>query len=422
MDIAKLKITNPKRQVGQAGLYNYYAGYSQEFSSNILSTANLPNTGVVFDPWNGSGTTTTASSALGISSIGRDINPVMVVAAKANLISRNDIGSLKPIGQNISKKAKQIGVDNHDTDPLAVWFMPSGVSSIRRLERSIQSLLVSTGQYRHMHIDSNVAQMSALAAFYYVALFRMVRKLLTPFLASNPTWIKKPTSLNQRLRPSINTVTEQFLTETLDMIKKLSSVSQGKYSHELSQISVGASTNIDLVDSCIDFVLTSPPYCTRIDYAVATLPELSILGFDADSFDKLRRSMIGTTTVQKDEPARHEKWGKTCCSFLDKMMNHESKASATYYYKNHLQYFDSIFNSLSQISRVLKKGGVGVFVVQDSYYKDVYNDLSQVYTEMAMKNNLELLRKESFQVQRSMAGLKYKTKYTITESVMCFLK
>src|SRR5690606_7221892 len=60
---------------------------------------------------------------------------------------------------------------------------------------------------------------------------------------------------------------------------------------------------VDLADSrslpierCnVDAVITSPPYCTRIDYAVATRMELAVLGIDESRTENLRRLMIGTT-------------------------------------------------------------------------------------------------------------------------------
>jgi DNA modification methylase len=44
------------------------------------------------------------------------------------------------------------------------------------------------------------------------------------------------------------------------------------------KIDCASSQSIPLPNSFIDLVVTSPPYCTRIDYAVATSPELALLG------------------------------------------------------------------------------------------------------------------------------------------------
>lgn len=42
-------------------------------------------------------------------------------------------------------------------------------------------------------------------------------------------------------------------------------------------LKTGTSTDLPVKSETIDLILSSPPYCTRIDYAIATLPELAIL-------------------------------------------------------------------------------------------------------------------------------------------------
>ena len=45
-------------------------------------------------------------------------------------------------------------------------------------------------------------------------------------------------------------------------------------------------------------------------------------------------------------------------------------------------------------------GGRAVLVVQDSYYKDVHNDLPTITAEMAQSVGLKLQRREDFRLQR----------------------
>jgi hypothetical protein len=191
-------------------------------------------------------------------------------------------------------------------------------------------------------------------------------------------------------------------------------------------IAVGSSEALPLGERSVDFVLSSPPYCTRIDYAVATLPELAVLGYRIDTeFDELRRSLIGTSTVPKEAPSIKAGWGKTCRSFLEQLENHTSKASESYYLKNHLQYFNSLYISVSEISRTLRPKGACILVVQDSFYKDIHNDLPKIVSEMAVERALSLERQENFGHSRVMAGVnpkvkKYRAQVTATESVLCF--
>ena len=88
-------------------------------------------------------------------------------------------------------------------------------------------------------------------------------------------------------------------------------------------------------------VLTSPPYCTRIDYSAATRIELAVIYPLADvKMEDLGRQMIGSTRVPDHEIAVDQAWGKTCGRFISYLKAHPLKASAGYYYKTHLDYFD----------------------------------------------------------------------------------
>ena len=141
----------------------------------------------------------------------------------------------------------------------------------------------------------------------------------------------------------------------------------------------------------------------------------------------MRQQLIGTSTVPVDVPSPDVSWGRTCRRFLDAVSKHTSKASKSYYYKNHAQYFDGISNSVSELGRTLKRGGVCILVVQDSFYKDVHNNLPQVFIEMGKASGLRLERRADFHLRRSMAGIntrtrKYRKPTGATESVLCFVR
>ena len=92
---------------------------------------------------------------------------------------------------------------------------------------------------------------------------------------------------------------------------------------------------------------------------------------------------MGTSTVPSTSGIADSKWGRTCNSFLEGVREHPSKASSGYYYKSHVAYFGSLYRSLRELARVLKDGGHLILVVQDSYYKDIHNDLPLIVAEMA---------------------------------------
>jgi hypothetical protein len=73
--------------------YRYYAGYADAFVADVVGR--LPeSTGVLLDPWNGAGTSTSVAAAHGIDAQGFDINPAAVVISKARLLQCDVASSL----------------------------------------------------------------------------------------------------------------------------------------------------------------------------------------------------------------------------------------------------------------------------------------------------------------------------------------
>ena len=86
-----------------------------------------------------------------------------------------------------------------------------------------------------------------------------------------------------------------------------------------------------------------------------------------------------------------------------------------------------MYKSIRELGRVIKPGGVSIMVVQDSYYKNLHNDLAQICQEMSINSGFVLSRREDFNISRTMAGInteikKYRPKIQTTESVLCFVK
>lgn len=420
-------IENPKirgKQSLASSWYKFYPGFSEAFARSVLSSAELPEGAWVLDPWNGAGTTTLTAASLGLNALGYDLNPAMVIVSKARCLDPSEYTSLSPLSVDILQKARKVfQIDTHD--PLLTWLTPRSVASFRSIEGAIQTLLLDETGYASIR-ERGTDGVSGLAAFFYVALFRSLKRVFSPFLTSNPTWLKRPRTLSERLRPSGEMVRDTFRAEVKRMLPSDVLAKEGSRAEKI--IGVSSSEQIPLRRESVDYVLSSPPYCTRIDYAVATLAELSLLGYGLNSgLVELRRHLIGNATVPKIAPEASINWGATCLRFLDCLKVHSAKASATYYHKSHLQYFDSLARSMSEIARVLKPGGNCVLVVQDSYYKDIHNDLPTILTEMAAPRHLDLKNRKDFWLSRTMAGIhpstrEYRNCFGATESVLILEK
>lgn len=431
----QLTITSPKRnkrlQTGWEGFFPYYAGFPEFFAQQVFQTAKLPADAVVLDPWNGSGTTTYSASGLGLRSVGLDLNPVMIIVARARLLAPSEADHLRPLAASILTHLRKSPPELDPTDALLTWFQPETARCVRGIEHNIRRSLVGgmTKSTDGVHLD----RISGTAATLYVALFAACRRLVAPFRSSNPTWLRMPRTKDDRVAASPATIAAHFAANVRGMAAALAGLgenpSPGAEIRPLrsAEIKLANTTSMTITPASVDFVLTSPPYCTRIDYTAATRVELAALApLLKTSARELGQAMIGSTQSPSRSVEVDLQWGDTCMRFLYALKRHPSKASAGYYYQTHLDYFDKMSRSLRNLAQVLRPGAPAVLVAQESYYKDLHNDLPLIISEMADGHGLELKRREDFHL-RSMSDInpgrkKYARPKGATETVLCLAK
>lgn len=416
---------NKKEQTNGTSLYPYYAGFSYDFVDTSIQMFKKDNM-LVLDPWTGTGLTNRVAHGLGISSIGLDINPAMATVAKANLIINNYSLSIKPICSEIINKVKNKRLIElySQTDPLLQWFDYKSVKIIRMLDYAVYKLLVDEKNRENITID--ITKLSDIASFFYIAIFKITKNLIKiKYPTSNPSWIKTPKKNDEKISISKNKILDLF---NIEIDRQIFLVGQRRYIPQSvsTEFKVCNSQDISIDSNEIDLIVTSPPYCTRIDYAVLTKPELAVLGFESTYFKNLRNEMIGTTAIDDSNHDISFSWGESCYKFLRQMSEHSSVASKSYYLKNHIQYFASMEESIKEINRVLKADGDAILVVQDSYYKDLHNNLPLFIEEIAFNSGLRLEGKIAFEA-RSLSNinsksLNYRSRKPIYESVLHFKK
>lgn len=431
MRIEDLKILTPKRSKkqygGWEGFFPYYAGYPLRFADELIRSAKLAPKSVVYDPWNGSGTTTYAAADAGYYAIGYDLNPVMVAVARARSLPFSEADSLGPLLRQVAEQALS-DKRSIDEDALRSWFADETATEIRQLERGIRSLLV--GEQTITAGGVRLQMLSAMAAAFYVALFSAVRQSAKQFLTTNPTWIKKPRPAD-RLALENGSITGAFIGAVVSMAEAL--VLRRNQSIREKPLAEADIQNLDSskvapADKTVDLILSSPPYCTRIDYVSSTRLELAVMEpLVEHSENVLRRSMLGSPLAPSSEGSIDSDWGDACGRFLRSVREHPSKASSGYYYRTHVDYFRKLHAAIRRMTPSMKDGAIGVFVVQDSYYKNVHNPVAKIFAEMAESQGLGLHRQVDFSLSRTMASRHphaktYRATSKATESVLCFRK
>ena len=387
-------VTTPKQNPNSRVWYRYYAGYTEEFVASLIGHLGIRRNSWVLDPWNGAGTTTAVAHRLGYKSIGLDVNPALVLIGKARSLDVNVLPSIAPLCADIWSKAtdlrrKQLASSE---DPLRCWFSARSANTLRCIEAAINELLVSEASYVPLTSSLGMAQASSLASFFYQALFLSVRHFLGEFTTTNPTWITKATN-------------GDFVTADARVVHRLFREATAHLASCLTK----ASLETD-----------------RLHSPVISLGELAVLRFGSvpSEFRLLRNQMMGTptmTSVAPEEPLSC--WGAKAGRFVADVTRHASKASSTYYRKYFLQYYDSLYRSLESIAGVLRPGGACAIVVQDSYYKEVHNDLAGIVQQMGATAGMPVVDRLDFSVPRVRAQMNararaYRSNFTATESAV----
>ncbi|MDX3073253.1 DNA methyltransferase [Streptomyces sp. MI02-7b] len=383
---------------GLADVFPYYAGFSFEWACHQLARHEKDELSgaTVLDPWNGSGTTTLAAQSLGLNAIGLDLNPVANVIAKLRTQDYLQV-------DEIVRPHAGAGVDMCvDADPLAAWIAEPTVRRIR--------------QWHRVGVEIGGPTQDLLT----VSLFRVIREATKRFEGSNPTWVKRAKESSETVL-----IADEELDAAIERhVSFVSSRVESQSSLRRVGIMTADSRAMPIASNSVDIVVTSPPYLTRIDYAVAYSRELALLGVDISNDRSLRSGLMGTTLIRRQEenPATFGEVGSNLLSLIRK---HDSKASSGYYLKQAQQYLTDLTSGLDEITRVCRSSATVHLVVQDSFYKDVHVPLADICIDEARMRGWALRNEpDRFPVRRTLTSLnKFARTYKkgdVAESVLTF--
>lgn len=426
------KLNNKDQVYPQNSWYNYYAGYSDGFIKRAIEKygVNYKNP-VIVDPWNGSGTTTLVANMMGLTCYGFDINPAMILIAKAKLFNAQKLDVINIREQITMNITTEISNEEYLEDPLNIWFSIGALSKIRNIEEVIQNVTGIKQHDRKLLKIKNLCSIESLTnevCFYYLALFTTVKQFAKVFVGSNPTWIKSKNI--DKVNIDSSELVDYYVNSIESMVRGCLEYVDAKKVH----LFVGDSKSVPLKSEIADIIITSPPYCTRIDYAIYTKIELSLLGYNNLDIQNLRRDMIGTPTIKKgmdySKLLPHMEFlnvSDTCIFTMEQISSHQSKAAKSYYYKTYIQYFIGMYESIKEMYRVLNKSGIAIIVVQDSWFKDVYVDVPGILIEFSTHCGFSIVDKTDYEVKNNMnyintkSRVYKKTKRTV-ESVIIIKK
>ena len=103
---APIQIRSPKRTSktmagSRAEWFPYYAGFSAGFVEDTIDQLDLKPRAVILDPWLGAGTTSEVATAKGYWVRGYDLNPAMLLVARARLLATDSAEEVATVVKRI---------------------------------------------------------------------------------------------------------------------------------------------------------------------------------------------------------------------------------------------------------------------------------------------------------------------------------
>ena len=374
-------LASPKRaQYGDrraiSDWYGYYAGFSVEFVRDAIAVLNPPRDGLVLDPWNGSGTTTTTASLLGYRAFGNDLNPVMTVLSMTRTSQDIDeVQLLDGVRRELNRCEKVSG------------------TSLPWLTSDVNSMVARIRSMAYRQLPDMVECLPYRSCLILTALFLTLKGKLSPLQGTKPAWWKNIYGDSIDISPE--ELVESFLVSLRNLVRDIdTSQLQSLIDPIQPTIHTGRAGNLPLQDECVSLVVTSPPYLTRLDYVKATLIELTVLDVPEEQISALRSSMTGS--VMGGQFAEYcSEWGPEARKVIDHAEDaarSRGRGDGRYYSGTFRRYFKDLFEAIFEMNRVLKPGGSVAIVVQGSRHRGRLIDLPLIVQQMGLNVGWATLR------------------------------
>ncbi len=355
--------------------YDYVQGFEPDLVARWVRTFVSGENGVVLDPFCGSGTTLVSAQFLGHQAIGVDANPLMCLVSEAKTTWDAPLGQLKRrAAEVLSALERKVQESQGTIAPVCgipmksvnKWFLP-GVLREVIAAREILTHLPPT--------DRRVKLLLRMA--YAKAMFESSQVTMCPGI----TFVKKP-------RPPLRVTLRRKLSQIVSDLESLRSLDLHKRSKARVFQGDARSLPTEIEPSTVDFIFTSPPYPTDIEYTRQTRAELFFLDFIAsmDDVRAIKKRMVRGSPKNIYKTDNNERFvaGHRAIREVSAAI-HEMTKDKNWgwdYARMVREYFGDMHLCLQECLRVLRPGGWALLVVGDQTCKGVKIPVTDVLAEM----------------------------------------
>ena len=363
------------------------AKFPPQLPRKFIQSLTIPGD-TVLDPMMGSGTTVLEAFLLGRKAIGFDIDPLAILLTKTKISSINQHQAIV-LGKEIVSRAKfafyrcrgeiesELSVfwDEKTRDFVNYWFsrdvqiaLKAILNEIERIDDedlrdffklSFSAIIITKSGGVSLALDlAHTRPHRVRSAIDWNG--NVVGDLRRDALHTGRVRSKKIRSpfeeFERRFMQNLRSLLEIGLsTNQIDLFDLF----EERIERPKTYVSYGNAQNIPLSSSCVDLIVTSPPYASNaIDYMRAHKFSLVWFGYSIDDLAVQRKKYIGSEGT-KDVYLNTLPPNTT--DIIERLSSIDRKKGLVLH-----RYYSEMRNVVSEMLRVLKPGGTAVFVVGNS--------------------------------------------------------
>lgn len=377
--------------------YPYVEGFSESFVLDCLQGFNKQS--IVYDPFNGSGTTSTACSYNGYLCYASEVNPLM------RFIANTKGNTVKEIIEN--KKMDCINQKKIDFEKY-----------IENKNAKYENLINNCYMNFNFFSKENLKQINRIKNFIKKIEDKDIRDIFNIALASilvKVSNMTRSTDLRRKTEKELRNTTKDVFKEYINSVDHIIHDIMINKNTEMKGFKM-ISNNAKNIDSSykntVDCIITSPPYINGTNYFRNTKLELWILDyiFSDEDLKKYRMEAItaGINNVTKDKKEHTQSQ-----NIINVIKEIEKVSSDKRIPKMVEQYFCDMEIVFKNFSNILKKDGKIFFDIGDSQYYNIYVPVYDFINEIANQYELSLIGEKILRERKSKNGMPLSQKLLI---------
>lgn len=340
--------------------YEYKQGYSELLVRHIIEEENPSKNNYILDPFCGVGTTNLVSQDLGYKSIGFDINPMAILAAKAktHYYSEDEILDIQRLIENFVLPNDKIEINNGRV--IKTSFTEDVLDILLRIKFFVETI-----------------KSEAIQNIFRLALISIIDKCSLKVKDGNGLKFKK------NYQP-INNLTSFYLDKIREMLSDIRKSNNNVEHRILFGSMINEEVFNQISDENVGLCVFSPPYANCFDYCEVYKQEFWIGGFVHSYKDfQLFRSMALRSHVNSKFNHNFKNQNKD----VDTIAN---LIEAFNIWNKNIPdmlrgYFDDMELMLQQISKKLVRDAKCYIVVANSGYKGILVPTDLLLADIASK-------------------------------------